>query len=103
MQAFFAILRPLVSPALLMAALGLGSCLMLGGATRPGYLGDVVLQFVAIPVLVVTLGLWTAYEPGPHRNAVRLALLLCVLVLLLPIVQLVPLRLRSGPGLVGAR
>ncbi len=62
--------------------------LILGGGTQSGFLPDVILQTVAIPVLI--LALWHALRksPGPHA---KWALIFCFALFLVPILQLIPL------------
>lgn len=74
---------------------------MLGGGTRTGFLSDVVLQVLAVPLV-----LWAGWrlldvpqEAGSRRA--RGALLVCLMVAALPIAQLVPLPpelWRALPG-----
>jgi hypothetical protein len=62
--------------------------LILGGGTRGGFLSDAILQLVAIPLLLVAL--WKLLE-APLTKQVRIALLFCVAIVAIPLVQLVPL------------
>src|SRR5262249_20283622 len=65
------------------------ACLTLGGGTSAGFLSDVVLQLLAIPVLLVCLlRLW---DLPPSARHARRELLFCVAVVLVPLLQLVPL------------
>jgi O-antigen ligase len=60
--------------------------LLFGGATHGGFLSDTLLQFTAIPLLLLALwGLW--HTPLPKE--VRLPLVFCVALVLLPLLQLV--------------
>jgi len=67
------------------------ACLVLGGGSREGFLGDVALQTMAVPLL-----LWAAWRlldvPRAHGGGrVKWVLLLCLLAIALPAAQLVPL------------
>lgn len=62
--------------------------LILGGATRSGYVSDVVLQLLAIPLLLISA--WRLSEL-PSLGMARLPLLFCGFVFLLPLVQCLPL------------
>lgn len=79
--------RPLAwfTGAMLLAAL------ILGGATRNGYLGDVILQLASVPILI------SALSEIVLRRAVRrfkLPLLFVAVVVLIPILQVIPLPLE---------
>ncbi len=78
--------------------------LILGGGTRPGFLSDVILQLIAIPVLLIALwALFASAKAGPETalktpfqaklpSWQRWApLLFCLALVLLPLLQLVPL------------
>lgn len=65
--------------------------LVLGGGTRAGFLTDVALQALAVPLL-----LWAAWRlvdvPADlGKRRARAALLICLAVVALPLVQLIPL------------
>src|SRR5262249_3924765 len=62
--------------------------LLLGGGTHGGFLSDSLLQFAAIPLLLVAL--WRISET-PLPKEVRLPLAFCAALALLPLLQLVPL------------
>src|SRR6476659_7219093 len=62
--------------------------LILGGAARGGLLPDAILQLLAIPLLVVSL--WRICEVSLTRQ-MRLALLFCLAIAVLPLLQLIPL------------
>src|SRR5580704_8919231 len=76
-----------------LTALTLVAALLLGGGTRSGFLSDALLQFLAIPLLLLSasrLGdlFWR------HRaklRQVRWEIAFCVAVVLVPLLQLVPL------------
>lgn len=91
-----------------LCAVVLVASLFLGGGTRSGFMGDVVLQLIAIPVLLIALARWVPYPRGtPGRGSAHLALLICGLVVALPALQLIPMppevwsRL-AGRNVVGA-
>src|SRR5215467_12133009 len=65
------------------------ACLALGGGTSAGFLSDVVLQLVAVPVLLVCL--WRLWDAPPSAWHARPELLFCAAVVLVPLLQLVPL------------
>jgi len=62
--------------------------IMLGGGTRAGFLSDVALQLVAIPLLLVAL--WSLSYRDATRS-MRAALLFCAALVSVPLIQLVPL------------
>ena len=62
--------------------------LILGGGTRGGFLSDAILQFLAIPLLL--LALWRILEI-PLTKQQRIALWFAAAITLLPIIQLIPL------------
>src|SRR5262245_61831983 len=77
-------LTPLFYPCAFVVA----ASLVLGGATRPGYFSDFVVQLAAIPLLL--LSIWRLFET-PLSQQARTALLLCFGILAIPILQLIPL------------
>jgi O-antigen ligase len=67
------------------------SSLLLGGGTRGGFLSDAILQLLAIPAFLLSLfAVMTAPGTG-RRRPVEWALVLCLAIGLLPLLQLVPL------------
>src|SRR5262245_35748318 len=64
------------------------ACLVLGGATTVGFLSDVVLQLLAIPLLLASF--WR-YLNLPSAERPRGVLALSVMVIAVPALQLVPL------------
>jgi O-antigen ligase len=62
--------------------------LILGGGARNGRLTDALLQLVAIPLLLVAL--WKLFEV-PLAKEMRVALLFCLAIAVLPLAQLIPL------------
>jgi O-antigen ligase len=71
-----------------LSAFVLVASLFLGGATHGGFLSDTLLQFTAIPLLLVAL--WRLFET-PLPKEVWLPLGFCAALALLPLLQLVPL------------
>jgi hypothetical protein len=72
----------------LFTAFVLGAVLFLGGAHRGGFLSDVILQLLALPLLLLVV--WRLCET-PLRTEYRLVLAFCMALLALPLLQLVPL------------
>jgi len=66
----------------------IAASLTLGGGTRGGFLSDVVLQLIAIPVLCVAL--WRLRD-APLTRQMRAALFFCAAIVAIPLVQLIPL------------
>jgi O-antigen ligase len=62
--------------------------LLLGGGTRGGFLSDTVLQFIAIPLLLVAL--WRVLDT-PLTTQTRLAVAFCCALAIVPLFQLIPL------------
>src|SRR5215471_14390781 len=75
---------PMIACATLIVA-----CLTLGGGTSVGFLSDVVLQLLAVPVLLVCL--WRLLDVSTSAKHARWELLFCLAVVLVPLLQLVPL------------
>ena len=64
--------------------------IVFGGATHAGYLGDVAVQLLSIPLLIVAL--WPALSThDPHRHKARLTFALLCTVALLTLIQVLPL------------
>ncbi len=64
------------------------AAVILGGGTREGFLSDVLLQLIAIPLLVVSM----ARLPDlSSLGAAKLGVAFCGAVILVPILQLIPL------------
>ena len=76
------------SPLFLLSAAVLVASLILGGATRGGFLSDTILQLVATPLLL--LALWRLFQ-APLTQQTKLILLFCLAVAALPLLQLIPL------------
>ena len=75
-----------VSAGFLLAGLLLAAAIVLGGGTRSGFLGDVILQLIAIPVFLVALG-----GRRESRSRGSFEPLFCGLLVLVPLLQIVPL------------
>jgi O-antigen ligase len=60
--------------------------IVFGGATRPGFLGDVLVQLSAIPLL-----LWSVWRMRGRTEGLKWPLAFCAALLLVPILHLVPL------------
>ncbi len=62
--------------------------LILGGGTSHGFVSDATLQFVAVPILIISL--WLASIKPSHGQA-KLARFFCLIILSIPLLQLIPL------------
>ena len=62
--------------------------LTLGGGARNGRLSDAILQLLAIPLLLFAL--WRLFET-PLTKQMRIAFWFCLVIAVLPLVQLIPL------------
>lgn len=67
------------------------SSLLLGGGTRSGFLSDTILEFIAIPTLLLALSRLLARPLARDQRGAEWALVLCVAIALVPLIQLVPL------------
>ncbi len=73
------------------------AALVLGGGTHSGFYGDVFLQLIAIPLLVVAL--WPAFTAEPTRKQKgRLALALCSALTIVLVLQVLPLPFDVWSG-----
>src|SRR5262245_51225680 len=81
--------RSSLSVPLVVGALALSSCLVLGGGTRSGFLSDAISQLMSVVLLVVILTRWRRYENGSPGVAGALAIAIGLIVLFL--LQLIPL------------
>ena len=82
---------PSVTPFWGAVATYLVACLVLGGGSREGFLGDVALQVMAVPLL-----LWAAWRlldvpPASGGGRAKWVLLLCLSAIAVPAAHLVPL------------
>ena len=71
-----------------LCALVIVSSLILGGGTRPGFLSDVILQLLAVPLLLMVL--WHALDI-PATKQMRFAYAFCFTLVSIPLIQLMPL------------
>jgi O-antigen ligase len=71
-----------------LCAVTLVGCLLLGGSTRSGFLSDALLQLLAIALLLASL--WRFIEFRPSKQ-MRRAIVFCLAIVLVPLLQLVPL------------
>lgn len=62
--------------------------LVFGGATRAGFLSDMILQVVAVPALIILL--WKAYQT-PLAKPAQVGLAFCLALLAVPLIQLISL------------
>ena len=74
------------------------ACLVMGGGAAVGFLSDVLIQLLAIPVLLVSL--WR-YLDLPTASRPRWVLTLAAMIVAVPAVQLVPLPPAIWPLLPG--
>ena len=72
----------------LLGATSLLLALLLGGGTRSGFLSDALLQLATLPILLLVA--WRLLD-APLTRDVRSALLFCLALALLPLLQLLPL------------
>lgn len=68
-------------------ALTLFSALILGGGTRAGFLGDALLQYIAFPLLILSVSAAAKSDKLAHRRA----LWFCAAIFAVPLLQLIPL------------
>ena len=80
--------KPAIDPLFYACASMLAACLIFGGATRSGFLSDVILALLAIPLLA--LGVWRLFDVDVTRQ-MRWALWFCVALVAVPLIQLIPL------------
>ena len=62
--------------------------LILGGGTRPGFLSDVILQLIAMPLFLIAI--WQSLD-RPATKHMRWAYFFCFALFAVPLVQLIPL------------
>ena len=77
-----------VDPLFYACAFMAAASLVLGGATRSGFLSDVILALLAIPLLALIV--WRLFDTDITRQ-MRWALWFCLALVALPLLQLVPL------------
>jgi O-antigen ligase len=76
-----------------LTALTLLAALLLGGGTRGGFLSDALLQFLAIPLLLLSASRFgdLFWQHRAKLRQVRWEIAFCVAAVLVPLLQLVPL------------
>jgi len=82
---------PPLNPLLVVTAAYFAVCLVLGGGSRAGFLSDVALQALAVPLLLSAAWRLLDVAPTDGRRRARWAVLLCCAAVALPMAQLVPL------------
>jgi O-antigen ligase len=82
----------------LLCTILLAACLLLGGGTRTGFLSDVVIQLLAVPVLLIAI---LRVASVPSLKGARGALVLCLAIALVPVLQLIPLPPNVWTALPG--
>jgi hypothetical protein len=75
----------------ILCAVTVVSSLLLGGGTRGGFLSDTILELIAIPAFLASLATLVALPRSESRQRAEWALMLCLAIAALPLVQLVPL------------
>ena len=71
--------------------------LLVGGGTHSGFLGDVVVQFLSIPLLLASL--WPALGPDSlYKTSARVTLVLCLTCVLVVLLQVLPLPFDVWSG-----
>jgi len=71
-----------------MTAFTLVCCMLLGGGTRPGFFSDTAVQVISIPLLLMALARMTHW---PMPLASQDALVFCLAITAIPILQLIPM------------
>jgi len=74
-----------------LCAFTLVSSLLLGGGTRGGFLSDTILELFAIPAFLVALSSLFALPWTESKRPAEWALMLCLAIAIVPLLQLVPL------------
>lgn len=75
----------------ILCAVTVVSSLLLGGGTRGGFLSDTILELIAIPAFLASLATLVALPRSKSKQRAEWALMLCLAIAALPLVQLVPL------------
>ena len=75
----------------ILCAVTVVSSLLLGGGTRGGFLSDTILELIAIPAFLASLSSIVALPRSKSKQRAQWALMLCLAIAALPLVQLVPL------------
>lgn len=71
----------------LLTAFLLFAALVLGGGTRAGFLGDTILQYLALPLLIIAAAKAASSDQVAHKQA----LWFCAALAIVPALQLIPL------------
>ena len=77
-----------IDPLFYLCAAMIAASLVLGGATRSGFLSDVILALLAVPLLAFVV--WRLFDTDITRQ-MRWALAFCLALIALPLLQLIPL------------
>jgi O-antigen ligase len=75
----------------ILCAVTVVSSLLFGGGTRGGFLSDTILELIAIPAFLASLATLVALPRSESKQRAEWALMLCLAIAALPLVQLVPL------------
>ena len=75
----------------ILCAVTVVSSLLLGGGTRGGFLSDAILELIAIPAFLASLATLVALPRSESKQRAEWALMLCLAIAALPLMQLVPL------------
>jgi O-antigen ligase len=75
----------------ILCAVTVVSSLLLGGGTRGGFLSDTILELIAIPAFLTSLATLVALPRSESKQRAEWALMLCLAIAALPLMQLVPL------------
>ena len=74
-----------------LCAFTLVSSLLLGGGTRGGFLSDTILELLAIPAFLFSLSSLVALPWKESKRSAEWALMLCLAIAIVPLLQLIPL------------
>jgi O-antigen ligase len=74
-----------------LCAFTLVSSLLLGGGTRGGFLSDTILELFAIPAFLFSLSSLVALPWTKSKRSAEWALMLCLAIAIVPLLQLIPL------------
>lgn len=74
-----------------LCAFTLVASLLLGGGTRGGFLSDTILELIAIPAFLVSLSSLLALPWTDIKRPAEWALMICLAIAVVPLLQLVPL------------
>ena len=75
----------------ILCAVTVVSSLLVWGGTRGGFLSDTILELIAIPAFLASLSSIVALPRSKSKQRAEWALMLCLAIAALPLVQLVPL------------